>query len=141
MAERRRSNYGNPVILPAKYQVGRYARWLEARSIGNVPSAREFGKSLRGRDPYVVVFSEGQQKYVIYFNEDYGELDRTNAQIFSQEIEEGIQNFMEMDSSPRRKKKMLSQLKKVELQALCKKHKLRGYSKLNKSELVKLLNK
>ena len=34
---------------------------------------------------------------------------------------------------------MLSELKKTELQSICRKHRIRGYSKLNKSELVKLL--
>ena len=107
MAERRRrSTYGNPIILPDKYQVGRYAMWLESRSIAKVPSAREYGRTLMGRDPYVVVFSNGQQKYVVYFNEEYGELDRTNQQIFFQDMEQGIEHFS-LGSSPRKSRKVV----------------------------------
>ena len=74
----------------------------------------------------------------------YAESDPTNEEIFMHDWREGKEHFMdEEDSSPRRrrKKKMLSELKKTELQAICRKHRIRGYSKLNKSELVKLLSK
>ena len=136
-----RSNYGRPKLLPIVN--GRDAKWLESISRGKVASAREFGTKLRGRSPYVVVYSENQKRYVVFFNEVYAESDPTNEEIFMHDWREGKENFMDEDSSPRRrrKKKMLSELKKTELQAICRKHRIRGYSKLNKSELVKLLSK
>ena len=136
-----RSYYGGPKLLPIVN--GRDAKWLESISRGRVASAREFGRTLRGRSPYVVVYSENQKRYVVFFNEVYGGFDPSNEQIFMHDWREGKENFMdEEDSSPRRrKKKMLSELKKTELQAICRKHRIRGYSKLNKSELVKLLSK
>ena len=140
MAERQRSNYGKPTFLPREYQVGRNAKWLESISRGRVASASEFGKTLKCKSPYIVVFSERQQQYIVFFNEVYGGFDPSNQEIFMNDMREGREHFMDEDS-PRRKKKMLSELKKTELQAICRKHRIRGYSKLNKSELVKLLSK
>jgi len=146
MAERQRSTYGKPTFLPREYQVGRNAKWLESISRGRVASASEFGKTLKGRSPYIVVFSERQQQYIVFFNEVYGGFDPStnqeisNQEIFMNDMREGREHFMDEDS-PRRKKKMLSELKKTELQSICRKHRIRGYSKLNKSELVKLLSK
>lgn len=135
-----RSNYGGPKLLTIVD--GRDAKWLESISRGRVASAREFGRTLRGRSPYVVVYSENQKRYVVFFNEVYGGFDPSNEEIFKHDWREGKEHFMDEDSSPRRrKKKMLSELKKTELQAICRKHRIRGYSKLNKSELVKLLSK
>ena len=62
-----RSYYGGPKLLPIVN--GRDAKWLESISRGRVASAREFGRTLRGRSPYVVVYSENQKRYVVFFND------------------------------------------------------------------------
>ena len=41
----------------------------------------------------------------------------------------------------KKEKKQLSHLKVIELKALCEKYQIKGYSKLKKDELIKLLEK
>ncbi len=98
--------FSRPVMLPLSYN---NCQWLRSISRGNVASASNERRSLRGREPYIVVFSLRQLAFCVFFNERYGGsqgLEITNEQIFYSDL---ARNCSDIDigggSSPRRKRK------------------------------------
>jgi hypothetical protein len=73
-------------MIPDRFQVGKYARWLEKIKLCDVDSAREFHSQLvHGKKPYIVVYSRNQKKYVVYFNitfDSFGESKSNKEQFF-----------------------------------------------------------
>jgi len=137
------TTFSNPTIIPNRYQNGLYKMWLQQVSHLTVPSAREYRPEYNTQ-PYEVVYSLNRQSYVVYYNNNFSDAKER----FYTDMEEGVEllnNRLKKSSSPRRKRSLnnssLQKMCKNCLQHMCKHQNIKGYSKLNKQELVKLLSK